>query len=125
MKRTLLLSLWLPAGMVVLALVRFVFEPGFGGEGPAALMAVPAMFLGLVLAWPGAIPLTMALRRLYPLSRPLTYTFATVLGPLTVLGATVGGLFGPIGIWIYAGVFSVPAWLTVWLFALISRRRRQ
>ena len=110
MLRTLLLSLWLPLGVAGLGLLRFGPQPG--------LFSAPAL-LGLVVAWPGGIPLTLALRRLHARSRPAAITCAALLGPLTVFAATAGGLFGPPGIWIYAGAVSLPAWLVLWL----QRRR--
>ena len=114
MRRTLMLSLWLPIGVLVASLFRFDLQP-------SSLFSLPAMILGLVMAWPGGIPLTLALRRLHHHSRPLTYGCAAVLCPLSVGAATVGGLFGPIGIWIYAGVVSLPAWLVLWLVTLLPR----
>ena len=59
------------------------------------LFSLPAMVFGLVFAWPGGIPLTRALERLHPVSRPATYACAAVLCPLSVGAATIGGLFGP------------------------------
>ena len=109
-----MLSLWLPIGVLVASLFRFDLQP-------SSLFSLPAMILGLVMAWPGGIPLTLALRRLHHHSRPLTYGCAAVLCPLSVGAATVGGLFGPIGIWIYAGVVSLPAWLVLWLVTLLPR----
>lgn len=112
MRRALLLSLWLPAGVVLLALLRF---------GPAPLLsASPAALVGLVAAWPGGLPLTLVLQRLHARSRPAALACGAILGPLAVFGATVGGLFGPLGIWIYAGVVSLPAWFVLWFAA---RRR--
>ena len=89
MRRTLELSLWLPIGVHRL----FKFD-----RQPSMLFSLPAMILGLVMAWPGGIPLTLARRRLHHHSRPLAYGCAAVLCPLSVGAATVGGLFGPIGI---------------------------
>ena len=106
MRRTLVLSLWLPLGVAALGLLRFGLQPG--------LVSAPAL-LGLVAAWPGGIPLTAALQRLRARSRRAAAACAALLGPLTVLAATVGGLFGPPGIWIYAGIVSLPAWLVLWL----------
>ncbi len=122
MWRTLLLSAWLPAGMVVLALLRLVLDPGFAA-GPAAIMALPAMVMGLALTWPAGIPLTLALERLYPRSRPLAFACAAVLCPLSVAAVTIGGLFGPIGIWAYAGIVSLPAWLALGLLVGVARLR--
>ena len=96
MRRTLKLSLWLPIGVLVASLFKFDLQPSM-------LFSLPAMILGLVMAWPGGIPLTLALRRLHHHSRPLAYGCAAVLCPLSVGAATVGGLFGPIGIWIASG----------------------
>ena len=75
-----------------------------------------------VFAWPGGIPLTRALERLHPVSRPATYACAAVLCPLSVGAATIGGLFGPPGIWIYAGIVSLPAWLVLWRLRWRTRR---
>lgn len=122
MWRTLLLSAWLPIGMVVLGLLRLAFDPGMA-PGPAAVMALPAMVVGLAFTWPAGIPLTLALERLHPRSRPLALACAAVLCPLSVAAVTIGGLFGPIGIWAYAGIVSLPAWLVLGLLAGFARPR--
>ena len=121
MRKTLFLSLWLPIGVVILSVLRFGRIPGLSLDVVPMLFSLPAMVFGLALAWPGGIPLTRALERLYTLSRPATYACAAVLAPLTVGAATIGGLLGPIGIWIYAGIVSLPAWLVLWL---LQRRAR-
>ena len=121
MRRTLLLSLWLPLAVSAQALVRFGFNPGPVPPMPGPMMAAAIVPL-FVFAWPAGIPLTAAVRRLYPRSRLAAYGCAAVLGPLTTLAATVGGLLGPIAVWIYAAVLSLPAWLVLWV--LSSRRRR-
>ena len=97
MIRTLKLSLWLPIGVVVLSVIRFGFDPSFSTGFVPMLFSLPAMVFGLVFAWPGGIPLTRALERLHPVSRPATYVCAAVLCPLSVGAATIGGLFGPPG----------------------------
>ena len=117
-----LLSLWLPIGVVVLSVIRFGFDPSFSTGFVPMLFSLPAMVFGLVFAWPGGIPLTRALERLHPVSRPATYACAAVLCPLSVGAATIGGLFGPPGIWIYAGIVSLPAWLVLWLLRWRARR---
>ena len=122
MWRTLLLALWLPIGVMALAAFRVVFDPGFAA-GPPAFTALPAMVMGLALTWPAGIPLTLALQRLRPRSQRLTYACAALLCPLSAAAATVGGLFGPIGIWAYAGVVSLPAWLALGMLAGFARRR--
>ena len=120
MGRTLLLSLWLPLAVVAQAVVRF----GFGAipvppmPGPMMAAAIVPLF---VFAWPAGIPLTMAVRRLYPRSQAAAYGCAAVLGPVTAAAATVGGLLGPVAVWIYAAILSLPAWLVLWV--LSSRHR--
>ena len=121
MWRTLLRASWLPIGMVVLALLRLAFDPGFAQRG-AAFMAHPAVVTGLALAWPAGIPLTLALERLHARARPLAFVCAALLCPLSVAAATVGGLFGPIGIWAYAGAVSLPAWLALGIAGLRAGR---
>ena len=70
MRRTLKLSLWLPIGVVVLSVIRFGFDPSSSTGFVPMLFSLPAMVFGLVFAWPGGIPLTRALERLHPVSRP-------------------------------------------------------
>lgn len=121
MGRTLLLSLWLPVAVVAQAVVRFGFGaiPAPPTPGPMMAAAIVPLF---VFAWPAGIPLTMAVRRLYPRSRAAAYGCAAVLGPLTAAAATVGGLLGPIAVWIYAAALSLPAWLLLWLLKRNPRR---
>ena len=75
-----------------------------------------------VFAWPAGIPLTMAVRRLYQRDRVAALGCAAVLGPLTTAAATVGGLLGPIAVWIYAAILSLPAWFVLWLLKRNDRR---
>ncbi len=120
MKRTLLLALWLPLAVAAQAAVRFGF--GTGPEptpAPMIAMAVGALF---VFTWPAGIPLTVAVRRLHAHSPRAAYACAAVLGSLTTAAATVGGLLGPIAVWIYAAVLSLPAWLVLWLLVRVERR---
>lgn len=118
-------SLWLPLGVLLLSVIRFGLDPGFAPGILQTLISVPAMIIGLAFTWPGGFPLTRALERLYPLSRPAAYACAAVLCPLSVGAATVGGLFGPPGIWIYAGIVSLPAWLVLALLKWRARRGGQ
>ena len=121
MGRTLLLSLWLPLAVVAQAVVRFGFGavPAPPMPGPMMAAAIVPLF---VFAWPAGIPLTAAVRRLYPLSQAAAYGCAAVLGPLTTYAATVGGLLGPIAVWIYAAILSLPAWLVL---AILKRNERR
>ena len=120
MGRTLLLSLWLPLAVVAQAVVRFGFGAIPAPPVPGSMMAAAIVPL-FVFAWPAGIPLTMAVRRLYPRSQAAACVCAAVLGPVTIYAATVGGLLGPVAVWIYAAVLSLPAWLVLWV--LSSRQR--
>jgi len=121
MARTLLLSLWLPLAVVAQALVRFGFGaiPAPPMPGPMMAAAIVPLF---VFTWPAGIPLTMAVRRLYQRDHVAAYGCAAVLGPLTTAAATVGGLLGPVAVWIYATVLSLPAWFVLWLLKRQERR---
>ena len=113
MGRTVLIALWLPLGVAAQALVRFGFQSDLPPT-PASTMAMAIVTL-LVFAWPAGIPLTVAVRRLHSRSRPAACGCAALLGPLTVYAATIGGLLGPLAVWIYAAILSLPAWLLLWL----------
>lgn len=77
----------------------------------------------VLFTWIAAIPLTVALALLYRRARIVAYVCGAVLAPITVFGALLGGLFGPIGIVAYALVFSAPAWIALGIAALIQRDR--
>ena len=102
--------LWLPAGIVVLTLVR-----GFGLPPEAqdwlALAVTAPCGLPLALAW-------LALRRAGWIRT--AWTVFAVLGPLSVLGALAGGLLGPLGVAGYTAVLSLPAWI---VYAVCRLRR--
>ncbi len=116
------ICLWLPLGILVLSVIRFGGLPTDGGLGGP--LAVGAMVGSMVLfTWIAAIPLTAALALLYRRARFLAYAFGAVLGPITVFGALIGGLFGPIGIVAYPLVFSSPAWIALGITALVQRGR--
>lgn len=115
MGRTLLLSLWLPLAVAAQAFLRFGVGAMPGPSMPGSMMA--AILPLFVFTWPAGIPLTVAVRRLHPLSQAAAYGCAAVLGPLTAYAATVGGLLGPVAVWIYAAILSLPAWLVLWMLS--------
>lgn len=120
--RLLAICLWLPLAILVLSVIRFGALPTDGGLGGP--LAVAAMVGSMVLfTWIAAMPLTAALALLHRRSRIVAYVSGAVLAPLTVFGALIGGLFGPIGIVAYALVFSAPAWIALGITALIQRGR--
>ena len=111
--------LWLPAGVLVSAAIRFGPTAVAPSEGAtAALVAVPSLIVAAVCG----LPLAWACRRLGRLGHGRAAWIAgTVLGVATVAASLPAGLFGPPGVAIVALVLSLPVWIAViWL-----RRRAQ
>ena len=120
--RLLILPLWLPLAILVVSAVRFGGLPVDAGLGGP--LAAGAMVGYMVLfTWIAAIPLTVVLKLLHRRARIVAYACGAVLGPITVFGALIGGLFGPVGIVAYPLVFSAPAWIALGITALIQRDR--
>ena len=119
--RLLVLPLWLPLAILV-SVIRFGGLPTDAEVGgmPNAGIMIGSMVL---FTWIAALPLTLAVTFLYRRVRVLAYVCGAVLGPVTVYGALIGGLFGPIGIVAYPLVFSAPAWITLGVTTLIQRKR--
>ena len=115
--RAVLLSLWLPAGIVLVSVVRFRGLQTFEGASDLG-----TLFWPLVLAWPAAIPLTLAVLRILPRSRTLAWLCAMALGPISIITVSVSGILGPAAIIITGALASLPAWLTLGLLALLSGR---
>ena len=109
----LLALLWLPAGVVAQAAVRFGPEPA---GSPGAWLAGLAMAAGsLVLVAPCGLPLALGCRRLWRMRyRRAAWVVGIALGAATVAASLVAGLLGPVAIAVYAIVFSLPAWGAWW-----------
>ena len=103
--------LWLPAGVVASAAIRF----GPSAVEPGALMTAMAMASSsLVVASVCGLPLALACRRLGRLGHPrLAWIGGAVLGVATVAASLLAGLFGPLGIAVAALVLSAPVWIAV------------
>ena len=96
-----------PLAVLVMSIIRFGGLPTDAGVG--GLLSAGVMIGSMVLfTWIAALPLTLAVAFLYRRVRVLAYVCGAVLGPATIFGALIGGLFGPIGIVAYALVFSAP-----------------
>lgn len=120
--RRLALPLWLPLAILVVSAIRFAtIAPGEEVSGLPNAVAMIALMV--VFAWIAAIPLTLAVTFLHRRVRVLAYVCGAVLAPLTVYGAVIGGLFGPIGIVLYPLVISLPAWIALGITAFIQRSR--
>ena len=107
--------LWLPAGVLATAVVRFL--PG-SGDVSGALLEVLLAGVGLLVVAPCGLPLALACRRLWRLHyRRLAWVAGIGLGAVTVAASLVAGLLGPIAIAVYAAVLSLPVWGTWWWLA--------
>ena len=103
--------LWLPAGVVASAAIRF----GPTAVSPGDLLTAMAMASSsLVVASVCGLPLALACRRLGRLGhRRLAWIGGAVLGVATVAASILAGLFGPLGIAVAALVLSAPVWIAV------------
>ncbi len=103
--------LWLPAGVVASAAIRF----GPSAVEPGSLLTAMAMASSsLVVASVCGLPLALACRRLGRLGHPrLAWIGGAVLGVATVAASLLAGLFGPLGIAVAALVLSAPVWIAV------------
>lgn len=106
--------LWLPAGLVASAAIRFGPGSAAPGEWPTAIAMAAS---SLIVASVCGLPLTLACRRLGRLGRPRwAWIAGIVLGVATVAASLPAGLLGPPGIAIVAVVLSLPVWIAAfWL----------
>ncbi len=118
MIRTILYSLWLPVLVIVVSIIRFGFNTPLEGPGiMGTIMLLVSVVTLFALAWPAAIPLTLAVRLLHRRSQVLAYVCALILGAGSVLAVIVGGLFGPVGVIVYALIAALPAWILLGILA--------
>ncbi|MDE0458717.1 MAG: hypothetical protein OXI15_15590 [Chromatiales bacterium] len=115
--------LWLPAGVIAQALVRFGPESGPGAEPGTWLATVLMMAVSLAPVAPCGLPLALGCRRLWWLGyRRVAWMAGIGLGAVTVAASVVAGLLGPIAIALYALVLSVPVWIAWWWLGHAERR---
>jgi len=104
--------LWLPAGVVAQAAVRFgpsTVAFADAGEAMAALGS-------LAVAVPCGLPLALGCRRLWRLGyRRAALAAGIGCGALTIPAAVFAGLLGPVAIAVRAALLSLPVWLA-WLW---------
>ena len=100
--------LWLPAGVVASAVVRF-------GTESATWMSMLMSAGSLAPVAPCGLPLALGCRRLWRLGyRRTAWTAGVGLGAVTVAASLVAGLLGPIAIALYAVTLSLPVWASWW-----------
>ena len=113
----LLALLWLPAGVMATAAVRF--GPGTGSAPPGMWVMAMVMSAGsLVFVAPCGLPLALGCRRVWRLGyRRGAWWAGTGLGAVTVASSLLAGLLGPLAIAVYAAVISLPVWIAWWWLA--------
>ena len=110
--------LWLPAGVVAQAAVRF--GPATDGPPDPAMWAATVLMAvsSLAVAASCGVPLALGCRRLWRLGyRRGAWWAEVVLGALTVAASVFAGLLGPVAIAVCAAIFSLPAWAAWWWLA--------
>ena len=104
--------LWLPAGVVAQAVLRFGPSAGAFADAGEAMTAL----VSLAVTVPCGLPLALGCRRLWRLGyRRGAWLAGIALGVLIVLATVVAGLLGPVAIAACAAVLSLPVWLA-WLW---------
>lgn len=110
---TLLALLWLPFGMLLMTAARGM-----------PLFVEPQAWLELIILAPLGLPLALACRALRRRGHVVSAWVAfIVLAPATVGAVLIGGLFGPLGLVVYAIVFSLPAWAVYGVFRYRAKSR--
>ena len=110
--------LWLPAGVVATAMVRFLPET-VSPEAAGMRLQMLLMSAGsLVFVAPCGLPLALGCRRVWRLGyRRAAWAAGIGLGTVTVAASLVAGLLGPIAIAVHAAVLSLPVWIAWWCLA--------
>ena len=110
----LLALLWLPAGVVAQAAVRFPASAGLPRDPyfwPELLSAAGS----LAILVPCGLPLALGCRRLRRLGYWRGAWLAGIgLGVVTVAVSVVAGLLGPVAVAVCAIVLSLPVWAAWW-----------
>ena len=103
---------WLPAGVVVQALVRFGPDWGIVAEAGGWPSAISSMAVSLAPAALCGLPLALGCRRLWWLGyRRAAWLAGAGLGAATVAASLPAGLLGPVAVAVCAVVLSVPVWI--------------
>lgn len=122
--RIFLISIWLPVAIVLFSFIRIFMA---GGDVDPRLVSefftVQSIGYLFIIGWPSGMFLTYPLVKLIHRNRVAAFITGVLLAPVTVWGALIGGLFGPLGIVIFAMVASLPAWI-VWSIVYFQQTRR-
>ena len=112
--------LWLPAGVMLTALIRFPEQL----LSPMGWMMLLGGLASLIFVAPCGLPLALACRQLWRRGyRQAAWASMVVLGLVSIGATLLAGLLGPIAIAVYAIVLSLPVWLAVGFVSVLQRRR--
>ena len=110
--------LWLPAGVVAQAAVRFAPDAGAPTEPAMGLAMLLMSAQSLIVVSPCGLPLALGCRRLWRLGyRHGAWAAGLVLGAVTVAASVMAGLLGPVAIAVCAIVLGLPVWAAWWWLA--------
>ena len=122
--KTFLYSVWLPITVIILTALRFGILQEWQGFGAFNILEFVVQIAMLFLfAWPSGIPLTLAIQKLHRRARNTSFFLAIIFVPLSAYAVIIGGLFGPIGMFAYAAVASVPTWMILGIVTAFQRHR--
>ena len=112
--------LWLPAGVMLTALLRFPDQL----FSPMGWMMLLGGLASLIFIAPCGLPLALACRQLWRSGyRQAAWASMVVLGLVSVGATLLAGLLGPIAIAVYAIILSLPVWLAVGFVSVLQRQR--
>ena len=112
--------LWLPAGVVMQAVLRFASFPDAFADPGVLLTALGS----LAVTVPCGMPLAFGCRCLRRLGyRRGAWAAGIALGLPTVWITVIAGLLGPIAIAVCAAVLSLPVWIAWGWLARAGRKR--
>ena len=122
--KMLLYSAWLPLSIILIAFYRFFgWFPIFHPESDAlAVDSMPMLwdFIYLLLiTLPSAVPVTIAMLLIYRRTRITALIVGAITVPIATFAGLVGGLLGPLGVFLYVQAAGLPAWITLGILALI------
>ena len=110
--------LWLPAGVMTQAAIRFMPRYVSHWDPDMLLQMSIVMIMSLLPVAVCGLPLALGCRKLWRLGHTrAAWVSGFVLGSVTIAASVFAGLLGPIAIGAVAVLLSVPVWLASWWLA--------